>query len=39
MASLSLLSCLVMTALFLTACAPVLLAWLFVRDYKKGELW
>jgi hypothetical protein len=39
MASLSLLSGLVATALVLTICTPVLLVWLFIKDYKKGELW
>lgn len=38
-ASLSLLTGLVMFALVITVCAPVLLLVLFIRDYKKGELW
>ncbi len=39
MASLSFLSVLVMLALMLTICAPLLLIWLFIRDYQKGDLW
>lgn len=39
MASLSLLTSLVMIALVMTVCAPVLLLLLFIRDYRKGELW
>lgn len=38
-ASLSLLTGLVIFALVMTVCAPVLLVLLFIRDYKKGELW
>jgi len=38
-ASLSLLTGLVMVALVMTVCAPLLLVFLLISDYKKGELW
>jgi len=39
MASLSLLTILVLSALFMTICAPLLLIWMFIKDYRKGALW